>query len=77
MLGYDPLEGYRDPQAYDLEDGSYDADCPSVRVLAGNGSPAFLQWVCNKGLLRQLASGAADGCFPLDDLCLPEAELRN
>jgi hypothetical protein len=28
MIEYDYLEGYRDPQAYDLEDGGYDADYP-------------------------------------------------
>lgn len=34
ILDYDPLEGYRDAQGYNVEDAGYDADYPLTAQLA-------------------------------------------
>jgi SAM-dependent methyltransferase len=59
MLDYDPLEGYRDPQAYDLEDGDYDADLPLTQQLAGMLGGPLLDLACGTGTmaLRLAAQG--------------------
>ena len=51
MLDYDPLEGYRNPQAYDLEDAGYVADRPLTEQLArALGSP-LLDLACGTGTM--------------------------
>jgi SAM-dependent methyltransferase len=61
MLDYDPLEGYRDPQAYDLEDGDYDADVPLTAQLARTLGGPLLDLACGTGTmaLRFAAQGYA------------------
>ena len=34
MVDYDYLEGYRDPETYDVADAGYDADYPLTAQLA-------------------------------------------
>jgi SAM-dependent methyltransferase len=59
MLDYDPLEGYRDAQAYDLEDGGYDADVPLTEQLARTLGGPVLDLACGTGTmaLRLAAQG--------------------
>lgn len=51
MLEYDPLEGYRDPQGYDLEDGGYDADYPLTAQLARECGGPLLDLACGTGTM--------------------------
>ena len=51
MLDYDPLEGYRDPQSYDLEDGGYDADVPLTEQLARESGSPLLDVACGTGTM--------------------------
>jgi SAM-dependent methyltransferase len=59
MLDYDPLEGYKDAQAYDLEDGGYDADVPLIEQLARSLGGPLLDIACGTGTmaLRLAAQG--------------------
>jgi len=59
MLDYDPLEGYRDAQAYDLEDGDYVADVPLTEQLARTLGGPLLDLACGTGTmaLRLAAQG--------------------
>lgn len=59
MFDYDPMEGYRDPQAYDLEDGGYDADFPLTEQLAQTLGGPLLDLACGTGTmaLRLAARG--------------------
>jgi 2-polyprenyl-3-methyl-5-hydroxy-6-metoxy-1,4-benzoquinol methylase len=59
MLDYDPLEGCRDPQAYDLEDAGYDADFPLTAQLARTLGGPVLDIACGTGTmaLRLAAQG--------------------
>jgi ubiquinone/menaquinone biosynthesis C-methylase UbiE len=59
MLDYDPLEGYRDAQAYDLEDGGYIADVPLTEQLARTYGSPLLDLACGTGTmaLRLAAQG--------------------
>lgn len=59
MLDYDPLEGYRDPQAYDLEDRGYDADVPLTEQFARALGGPLLDLACGTGTmaLRLAAQG--------------------
>lgn len=51
MLDYDPLEGYQDPQAYDLEDAGYVEDQPFIEQWAqALGSPV-LDIACGTGTM--------------------------
>jgi SAM-dependent methyltransferase len=61
MLDYDPLEGYKDAQAYDLEDGDYVADVPLTERLARESGGALLDVACGTGTmaLRLAAQGFA------------------
>lgn len=45
------LEGYRDPQAYDLEDGGYDADVPLTLQLAEKCGNPVLDLACGTGTM--------------------------
>ena len=51
MLDYDPLEGYRDAQGYDLEDGGYDADYPLTEQLARELGGPLLDLACGTGTM--------------------------
>jgi 2-polyprenyl-3-methyl-5-hydroxy-6-metoxy-1,4-benzoquinol methylase len=51
MLDYDPLEGYRDAQGYDLEDGGYDADVPLTEQLARSQGGPLLDLACGTGTM--------------------------
>jgi 2-polyprenyl-3-methyl-5-hydroxy-6-metoxy-1,4-benzoquinol methylase len=51
MLDYDPLEGYRDAQAYDLEDAGYDADVPLTEQLAKSSGGPVLDLACGTGTM--------------------------
>jgi 2-polyprenyl-3-methyl-5-hydroxy-6-metoxy-1,4-benzoquinol methylase len=51
MIDYDPLEGYRDPQTYDLEDGGYDADYPLTEQLARKLGGPLLDLACGTGTM--------------------------
>src|SRR5262250_3574851 len=59
MLDYDPLEGYRDPQAYDLEEAGYDADYPLTEHWARKLGGPLLDLACGTGTmaLRLAAQG--------------------
>ena len=59
MLDYDPLEGYKDAQAYDLEDAGYDADVPLTEQLARSLGGPLLDLACGTGsmALRFAAQG--------------------
>lgn len=59
MLDYDPLEGYKDAQAYDLEDAGYDADVPLTMQLAHAFGGPVLDLACGTGTmaLRLAAQG--------------------
>src|SRR5689334_16646069 len=59
MLDYDPLEGYKDAQAYDLEDGNYIADVPLTEQLAQTYGGPLLDIACGTGTmaLRLAAQG--------------------
>jgi hypothetical protein len=45
MIDYDPLEGFRDPETYDLEEEGYDEDYPLTeqwaRELGGPRAMSF------------------------------------
>lgn len=51
MLDYDPLEGYRDAEGYDVEDGGYDKDYPLTRQLAREAGGAVLDLACGTGTM--------------------------
>lgn len=61
MLDYDPLEGYRDAQAYDLEDGDYDEDRPFIEQWAQTLGGPILDLACGTGTmaLKLAAQGYA------------------
>jgi SAM-dependent methyltransferase len=61
MLDYDSLEGYKDAQAYDLEDGGYDADVPLTERLARESGGPLLDLACGTGTMaiRLAAQGYA------------------
>jgi 2-polyprenyl-3-methyl-5-hydroxy-6-metoxy-1,4-benzoquinol methylase len=51
MLDYDPLEGYRDPEAYDREEAGYDADVPLTEQLARTLGGPMLDLACGTGTM--------------------------
>ena len=51
MVEYDYLEGYRDPQAYDVADGGYDADVPLTEQLARSLGGPLLDLACGTGTM--------------------------
>ncbi len=51
MLEYDPLEGYRDPQTYDLEEEGYDADYPLIEQWARSLGGPLLDVACGTGTI--------------------------
>ena len=51
MLDYDPLEGYRDPEAYDREDGGYDEDRPLTEQWAHKLGGPLLDLACGTGTM--------------------------
>ncbi len=51
MSGYDPLEGYRDPQAYDREDAGYDEDRPLTEQWARSMGGPLLDLACGTGTM--------------------------
>lgn len=51
MLDYDPLEGYRDPEAYDLEDGDYVEDQPLILQWAQKLGGPVLDIACGTGTM--------------------------
>ncbi len=51
MLDYDPLEGYRDPQAYDAEDAGYDEDQPLTEQWARKLGGPVLDMACGTGTM--------------------------
>ena len=51
MLDYDPLEGYRDAQGYDVEDAGYDADYPLTAQLARECGGPLLDLACGTGTM--------------------------
>jgi 2-polyprenyl-3-methyl-5-hydroxy-6-metoxy-1,4-benzoquinol methylase len=51
MVDYDYLEGYRDPQAYDLEDADYDEDFPLTEQLARSLGGPLLDLACGTGTM--------------------------
>ncbi|HEU5199983.1 MAG TPA: class I SAM-dependent methyltransferase [Ktedonobacterales bacterium] len=51
MLGYDPLEGYRDPEAYDREDAGYDEDRPLTEHWARALGGPLLDLACGTGTM--------------------------
>ena len=59
MIDYDPLEGYRDPQAYDVEDGGYVEDRPLTEQWARSMGGPLLDLACGTGrlALRMAALG--------------------
>ena len=59
MLDYDPLEGYRDPEAYDFEDEGKDWDWPLTEQLAHSLGGPLLDLACGTGTiaLRFAAQG--------------------
>jgi ubiquinone/menaquinone biosynthesis C-methylase UbiE len=62
MLDYNPLEGYRDAQAYDLEDAGYDADVPLTMHLAQSLGGPLLDIACGTGTM---AIRLAEKGFPV------------
>jgi SAM-dependent methyltransferase len=59
MLDYDPLEGYRDPQAYDAEEEDWDEDRPLIEQWARTLGGPLLDLACGTGrmALRLAAQG--------------------
>ncbi|HEU5439240.1 MAG TPA: class I SAM-dependent methyltransferase [Ktedonobacterales bacterium] len=59
MIDYDPLEGYRDPQAYDAEEEAWDEDRPLVEQWARTLGGPLLDLACGTGrmALRLAAQG--------------------
>lgn len=59
MLDYDPLEGYRDAEGYDVEDAGYDADYPLTAQLARECGGPLLDLACGTGTMaiRMAAEG--------------------
>ncbi len=51
MLDYDPLEGYRDAQGYDVEDAGYDADHSLTAQLARECGGPLLDLACGTGTM--------------------------
>ncbi|HEX8034033.1 MAG TPA: class I SAM-dependent methyltransferase [Ktedonobacterales bacterium] len=51
MIDYDPLEGYRDAQGYDVEDAGYDADYPLTAQLARELGGPLLDLACGTGTM--------------------------
>jgi len=51
MIDYDPLEGYRDPQAYDVEDEGYDEDRPLTEQWARSLGGPLLDLACGTGTM--------------------------
>ncbi len=51
MLEYDPLEGYRDPEAYDLDDAGYDEDRPLTEQWARAVGGPLLDLACGTGTM--------------------------
>lgn len=52
MIDYSEyLEGYRDAQAYDVEDGDYDADYPLTAQLARELGGPLLDLACGTGTM--------------------------
>lgn len=51
MFDDDYLEGYRDAQGYDLEDGGYDADYPLTEQLARSHGGPLLDLACGTGTM--------------------------
>lgn len=52
MIDYSEyLEGYRDAQAYDIEDGGYDADYPLTEQLAREFGGPLLDLACGTGTM--------------------------
>ena len=45
------LEGYRDAQAYDVEEGNYDADYPLTLALAHELGGPLLDLACGTGTM--------------------------
>jgi 2-polyprenyl-3-methyl-5-hydroxy-6-metoxy-1,4-benzoquinol methylase len=51
MLQNDYLEGYRDPETYDIADGDYDADVPLTEQLAKSLGGPILDLACGTGTM--------------------------
>jgi len=52
MIDYsDYLEGYRDAQSYDVEEGGYDADYPLTEQLARSLGGPSLDLACGTGTM--------------------------
>jgi len=51
MIEYDYLEGYRDAQGYDLEEGGYDTDYPLTEQLARSLGGPLLDLACGTGTM--------------------------
>lgn len=51
MLGFDPLEGYRDPQTYDLEEAGHDDDRPFIERWARTLGGPVLDLACGTGTI--------------------------
>jgi SAM-dependent methyltransferase len=51
MLDYDPLEGYRDPETYDLDDAGYDEDYPLTEQWARKLGGPLLDLACGTGTM--------------------------
>ncbi len=51
MLEYDPLEGYRDPQAYDAVEEGYDEDRPLTKQWARKLGGPLLDLACGTGMM--------------------------
>jgi ubiquinone/menaquinone biosynthesis C-methylase UbiE len=51
VLDYDPLEGYQDAEAYDLEDGGYVEDQPFVEEWAKKLGGPLLDIACGTGTM--------------------------
>lgn len=51
MIDFDPLEGYRDPQTYDLEEEGHDDDRPFVEQWARSLGGPVLDLACGTGTI--------------------------
>jgi 2-polyprenyl-3-methyl-5-hydroxy-6-metoxy-1,4-benzoquinol methylase len=51
MLDYDPLAGYQDAEAYDLEEGGYVADQPLIEQWARQTGGPLLDIACGTGTM--------------------------
>ncbi len=57
MLDFDPLEGYRDPQTYDLEEAGHDDDRPFVEQWARTLGGPILDLACGTGTIALSLAG--------------------